>query len=190
MKGTLSKTTFIAQAHKIADHISVESIKEEIKQEVELSSMIPPAKVAEMYKNGKFDDYIEACVRDKRSPLFIERLRNVDRGKLTYSEFKTFFRTCCKNDSKLTNNSEYDIRKRIASKEIYGYFNNQNHVDFINIYTGLYGEMGGFKEEAEEISKLWGTLSIDERNLKIKTLLIKYRNQRAQNRVKPVLTPS
>jgi len=191
MKGTLSKTTFIAQAHKIANHISLEDLEPiEAEADTQLSSMIPPAKVAEMYRNGKLDDYIEACVRDKRSPLFIERLRTLDRGKLTYLEFKTFFRTCCKNDSKLTNNSEYDIRKRIASKEIYGYFNNKNHVDFINIYTGLHGEMGGFKEEADEIAKLWDTLSIDDRNLKIKTLLIKYRNQRAQNRVKPVLTPS
>lgn len=191
MKGTLSKTTFIIQARKIANHISIEHVEPmQAETNKQLSSMIPPAKVAEMYRDGKLDDYIEACVRDKRSPLFIERLRSLDRGKLTYSEFKTFFRTCCKNDSKLTNNSEYDIRKRIASKEIYGYFNNQNHVDFIDIYIGLHGEMEGFKDEAEEIAKLWSTLSIDERNLKIKTLLIKYRNQRAYIRGKEPLTPS
>lgn len=190
MKGTLSKTTFIAQAHKIADHISVESIKEEIKQEVELSSMIPPAKVAEMYKNGKFDDYIEACVRDKRSPLFIERLRNVDRGKLTYSEFKTFFRTCCKNDSKLTNNSEHDIRQRIGSKEIYGYFNNKNHEYFIELYSGIHGEMGGFREDLNAIANEWKNLSYSERNARIKSVIVKYRNQRAQNRVKCVISSS
>ena len=190
MKGTLSKTTFIAQAHKIAEHISVESIKEEIKQEVELSSMIPPAKVAEMYKNGKFDDYIEACVRDKRSPLFIERLRNVDRGKLTYSEFKTFFRTCCKNDSKLTNNSEHDIRQRIGSKEIYGYFNNKNHEYFIELYSGIHGEMGGFREDLNAIANEWKNLSYSERNTRIKSVIVKYRNQRAQNRVKCVIGSS
>ena len=190
MKGSLSISTFIKQSHKIANHIPLHTVKEEKQEEKELSSMIPPAKVAEMYRNGKLDDYIEACVRDKRSPLFIERLRTLDRGKLTYLEFKTFFRTCCKNDSKLTNNNMHDIRQRIASKEIYGYFNNKNHTDFINIYKGLYGEMGGFKEEADELADSWETLSIDDRNSKIKTLLIKYRNQRAQNRVKEVITPS
>jgi hypothetical protein len=191
MKGTLSIDTFIRHSHKIAKHIAVEHLEPVVpKKQVELSSMIPPAKVAEMYRNGKLDDYIEACVRDKRSPLFIERLRTLVRGKLTYLEFKTFFRTCCKNDSKLTNNSEHDIRKRIASNEIYGYFNNKNHIDFINIYIGLHGEMGGFKDDVEQLATSWELLSKDHRMLKIKTLLIKYRNQRAYIRGKEPLTPS
>jgi len=192
MKGTLSMATFIQHSHKIAKHISLDSIevKEEARKDIELSSMIPPAKVAEMYRNGKLDEYIEACVRDKRSPLFIERLRTLERGKLNYLEFKTFFRTCCKNDSKLTNNSQHDIRQRIGSKEIYGYFNNNNHEYLIELYTGIHGEMGGFREDLNVIANEWSTLSYAERNTRIQTVIVKYRNQRAQNRVKPVLTPS
>jgi len=190
MKGTLSMSRFIQHSHKIAKHISLDSIKEEKKQDVELSSMISPAKVTEMYINGKLDEYIEACVRDKRSPLFIERLRSLVGGKLTYLEFKTFFRTCCKNDSKLTNNSEHDIRQRIGSKEIYGYFNNNNHEYFIELYTGIHGEMGGFREDLAVIANEWSKLTYAERNLRIHAVIVKYRNQRAQNRVKPVITPS
>ena len=191
MKGTLSKTTFIIHAHKIAKHISDEGLEHiQSEPDKELSSMIPPAKVAEMYRDGKLDDYIEACVRDKRSPLFIERLRAIDRGKLSYLEFKTFFRTCCKNDSKLTNNSEHDIRQRIGSKEIYGYFNNNNHRYFIELYTDIHGQMGGFKEDMDVIANEWLQLTESERNTKIHSVIVKYRNQRAQNRVKEVITPS
>ena len=189
MKGTLSMQTFIQNAHKIAAHYPLESLLPIVTEPPkELSSMIPPAKVADMYRNGKFDDYIEACVRDKRSPLFIERLRTLDRGVLTYLEFKKFFRTCCKNDSKLTNNCIHDVRKRIATNEIYGYFNNNNHVDFINIYTGIHGRMGGLKEEAGALAVSWPKLSKEDRNDKIKKILVKYRNQRAQNRVKEDVT--
>jgi hypothetical protein len=190
MKGSININTFIEHAHKIAKYYPLETLVPQVPEPPkELSSMIPPAKVADMYRNGKFDDYIEACVRDKRSPLFIERLRTLDRGVLTYLEFKKFFRTCCKNDSKLTNNSAHDVRKRIATNEICGYFNNNNHTDFITIYTGIYGKMGGLKEEADALAESWSTLSKEDRKEKITTLLVKYRNQRAQNRVKPDPSP-
>ena len=184
MKRSMSIDTFVDHAHKIAAHISTETLVIQTEEKKELSSMIPPAKVAEMYRNNKFDTYIEACVRDKRSPLFIERLRELRPNVLTYNEFKVFFRTCCKNDSKLSNNSKYDIRKRIGTKEIYGYFNNKNHTDFIEVYTKIYGKMGGLKEDLDTIANEWNTLTVIERNSCIKTILIKYRNQRAQNRVK------
>jgi hypothetical protein len=182
MKGTLSVSTFINHSHKIANHIGVVSIEEP--RSHPLSSMIPPAKVAEMYRNNKLDEYIEACVRDKRSPLFIERLRSLDQGKLTYTEFKTFFRTCCKNDSKLTNSNAHDQRKRIGSKEIYGYLNNNNYEYFVELYTQIYGQMGGFKEDMHAIANDWSGLTFIQRNARIQTVLVKYRNQRAYNRGK------
>jgi len=191
MKGSININTFIEHAHKIAKHYPLETLVPQVPEpKKELSSMIPPSKVAEMYRNGKLDEYIEACVRDKRSPLFIERLQTLQRGVLTYLEFKTFFRTCCKNDSKLTNNSENELRKRIGSSEICGYFNIKNQNEFITIYTGLYGETEGLKEEVDALAESWPTLSKEDGKEKIKTLLIKYRNQRAYIKGKASITPS
>jgi hypothetical protein len=182
MKGTLSKHSFINQAHKIATQHCVEYISDykEESQETLLSSMIPPLKVAEMYRNGKFNLYIEACIRDKRSPLFIERLKNIENNKLTYKEFREFFRTCCKTDSKLCSNNVAGNRKRLSLKEIYGYFNNKNSEYGINLYESIHGKMDGFKEDMQIIVDKWDSLSFDERTLNIHKVIIKYRNKKAK----------
>mgnify|MGYP000175734130 CR=1 FL=1 len=102
-------------------------IKEEVDTEVTvLSSLIPPMKVAEIYRNGKFSLYLEACIRDKRSSVFIERLKTIETKKLSYREFIDFFRNCCKADSKLCTSHLSHDRKRLSYKELYDYFNNEN----------------------------------------------------------------
>jgi ribosomal protein L34E len=181
MKGTLSKRIFIIQAHKIAIQNPVEDISdsEDEAEKTLLSSMIAPLKVAEMYRNGKFNLYIEACIRDKRSPLFIERLKTIENNKLTYREFREFFRTCCKTDSKLCSNNIAGNRQRLSLKEIYGYFNNKNSEYGINLYESIHGKMDGFKEDMEIIADNWDSLSFDERTSSIHKVIIKYRNKKA-----------
>ena len=184
MKGTLSRNTFILQAHKIANKFPInEIIKEEVDTEVTvLSSLIPPMKVAELYRNGKFNIYIDACIRDKRSPLFIERLKSINTN-MSYREFIEFFRTCCKTDSKLCASHLSHDRKRISLKEIYGYFNNKNSDYAIELYQAVHGEMGGFKEDMEFIDKHWDTLSFEQRNDSINTVIVKYRNKRTNGTI-------
>lgn len=184
MKGTLSINTFIIQAHKIANKCPVnEIIKEEVDTEVTvLSSLIPPMKVAEIYRNGKFNLYIDACIRDKRSPLFIERLKGINTN-MSYREFIKFFRTCCKTDSKLCASHLSHDRKRISLKEIYGYFNNKNSDYAIELYQAVHGEMGGFKEDMEFIAKHWDTLSFEQRNDSINKIIVKYRNKRTNGTI-------
>jgi hypothetical protein len=184
MKGTLTKNTFITQAHKIATHNPVEEMtdsEDDIKDDI-LSSNIPPAKVTELFRRGKINLYIEACVRDNRSPLFIERIKNIQDKNMSYNEFKAFFRTCCKTDSKLVAAHLTNERKRISEKELYGYFNNKNGKAAIEIYQSIHGKMVGFKEDMEEIMDKWDILSFDERSSNIHTIIVKYRNQKAQGR--------
>lgn len=184
MKGTLTKNTFITQAHKIATYNPVEEMTDsdnEVKDydNTILSSNIPPAKVTELFRSGKINLYIEACVRDKRSPLFIERIKNIQDKNMSYNEFKAFFRTCCKTDSKVVASHFNNIRKRISEKELYGYFNNKNGKAAIEIYESIHGKMVGFKEDMEEIIDKWDILSFDERSSNIHKILVKYRNQKA-----------
>lgn len=181
MKGTLSKNTFITQAHKIATHNPVEEMSDsddDIKNDI-LSSNIPPSKVTELFRSGKINLYIEACIRDNRSPLFIERIKNIQSSNMSYNEFKTFFRTCCKTDSKLVASHLNNKRERISQKELYGYFNNKNGKYAIDIYQCIHGVMVGFKEDMEKIIDTWDTLTFDERIANIKKVLVKYRNQKA-----------
>jgi hypothetical protein len=188
MKGTLSRNTFILQAHKIANKFPVnEIIKEEVDTEVTvLSSLIPPTKVAEIYRNDKFNLYLEACIRDKRSTVFIERLKTIENKKLSYREFLDFFRKCCKADSKLCASHLSHDRKRLSYKELYDYFNNENSEYAIELYQAVHGVMGGFKEDMEELADTWNVLSFDERTSGLYSIMIKYQNQRAHGTVKKI----
>jgi len=186
MKGTLSKNIFIQQAHKISLQHPLENISEDEDVPVNtiLSSTIQPLKVAELYRHNKFDLYIEACIRDKRSPQFIERLKGIKDKKLSYREFIEFFRTSCKADSRLCSIQSLSDRKRISQKEIYGYFNNNNSKDIIELYQSIHGKMVGFKEDMEEIAKNWDSTSVDQRTSSIYKVVVKYQNQRAHGTVK------
>ena len=189
MKGSLLKKTFITQAHKIASYHPVEEMsdsEDEIQPQTQtlLSSTIPPSKVTEMYRSGKINEYIDACVRDNRSPLFIERIKSILNKKLSYNDFKVFFRGCCKSDSKLCISHASMDRKRISYKEIYGYFNNKNGKYAIEVYQSVHGVMAGFKEDMEGIEKKWDTMTYDERTSEIHSVMVKYQNKRANGSVK------
>jgi hypothetical protein len=193
MKGTLSKNAFITQAHKIAIQHRIEEMSESEEEDIIMSSTIPPSKVAELYRNGKFGIFIEQCIKDKRSPLFIEKLKGIQGNKMSYNEFKIFFRTCCKTDSKLVSSHLTNERKRISQKELYGYFNNKNSEYAVDIYESIHGVMPGFKEDMTAIAEIWDILTFDERTSSIYTILVKYRNQRTNGTVKSIaneLTPS
>jgi hypothetical protein len=143
-------------------------------------------KVAELYRNGKFNLYLEACIRDKRSTVFIERLKTIENKKLSYREFLDFFRNCCKADSKLCASHLSHDRKRLSYKELYDYFNNENSEYAIELYQAVHGEMGGFKEDMEGLADTWSVLSFDERTSGLYSIMIKYQNQRAHGTVKKI----
>jgi hypothetical protein len=181
MKGTLTKNTFITQAHRIAKHTSVEDIKSEEEKPILLSSNIAPSKVAELYKNGKIHLFIEACVRENRSPLFIEKIKNTPKD-MNYNDFKLFFRKCCKADFNLSANHFSHDRKRISLREICAYFNNNDSEHAIQLYESIHGCIDGFKEDMEEIARVWDTLSLEQKNTNLTKVIIKYRNQKAHGR--------
>ena len=187
MKGTMTRRSFILQAHKIATQFPIEELSDSEEESDNdsnvLSSTISPMKVAELYRNGKLKLFIDACIRDARSPLFIERLKGVETTKMGYREFVYFFRQCCKTDSKLAVAHASNQRQRISYKEIYGYFNNKNSKYAIDIYQNAHGVMSGFKEDMETIAEKWDTLSFDERTSAIYSVMVKYQNKRAYGSV-------
>jgi len=188
MKGTLSRKAFILQAHKIAAEFPIEELSDSEEEPentlVQLSSNISPMKVGELYRHGKLNEYIEACVRDNRSPLFIEKLKGIENTKMAYREFNYYFRMCCRGEYKLISSNSNKPKQRVSYREIYAYFNNKNSKHAIELYQSVHGIMGGFKEDMEKIAEKWDQLSFDERKSSIYTVMVKYQNQRAHGTVK------
>lgn len=179
MKHTLSKNDFIRQVHKIAmNHVLHSSESTTDSKSTRISSMIPPKKVVELYRYGKFNEFIEACEKDKRHPFYIERLKTVSMT-LTTSEFKEWFKTCCRADAKYMATKENIKHKHVSQKEIYALLNAKSVQLAIDTYVSVHGVIPGFKDEIEHLSTTWATLSFDERTLQIKKIMIKYRNIRA-----------
>ena len=181
LKNTMSKHEFISQIHKIAKNFKVYDSDDESESESESTrvlSMIPPKKVVELYRYGKFDDFIEACEKDNRDQSFIERLKTVDK-KMTNLEFKKWFRTCCAADAKSTvAKKNIKQRRQVLQKDIYALLNTKSVKLAIDTYVSVHGVIPGFKDEIEHLSNSWETLSFDERTLEIKKIMIKYRNIR------------
>jgi hypothetical protein len=188
MKGTLTRKAFILQAHKIAAEFPIEELSDSEEEQddiiVQLSSNISPMKVGELYRHGKLNEYIEACIKDNRSPLFIEKLKGIQNNKMTYREFNYYFRMCCRAESKEISSNSNRPKQRISYREIYAYFNNKNSKYAIELYQSVHGTMGGFKEDMEKIAEKWDRLSFDERKSTIYTVMVKYQNQRAHGTVK------
>jgi hypothetical protein len=188
MKGGLSKHRFITQAHKISTQHPVEDMSEsedEVQEEF-ISSRISPSKVAELYRRGKLNIYIEACIREKRSSIFIERLKTI-KEKMSYNDFKKLFRSYCKSESKFSSITMTSDRKRISYKEIYGYINNKSSEYAIELYQSVHGILPGFKEDIEDIVSLWDTITFDERMSRIYKTMIKYQNKRAHGTLENTL---
>ena len=182
LKNTMSKHEFILQIHKIANNFKVYNSDDESESDSEptrILSMIPPKKVAELYRYGKFNDFIETCKKENRDPSFIERLKTVD-TKMTNVEFKKWFRTCCAADAKSTvAKKNIKQRRQVLQKDMYALINAKSIKLAIDTYVSVHGIIPGFKDEIEHLSKCWETLSFDERTLEIKKIMIKYRNIRA-----------
>jgi hypothetical protein len=181
MKCDISKHDFIAHVHKIANNYELTNSNSDTEGEAtRVLSMIPPKKVAELYKYGKFNEFIEMCEKDNRHPFFIERLKSINTN-MTHLEFKEWFRTCCRADAKYMATKENIKGKQVSQKEIYALLNTKNVKIAIDTYVSVHGIVPGFKDEIEHLSKSWDSLSFDERTEQIKKIMIKYRNIRAYN---------
>jgi len=173
MKRDLTVDEFIDQIVKIYNNFKDKetvSFTQEKKP-----SYIKPRKIIDIYNRGKLDEYIELCVKDERSPLFIEKLRFLKTVKLSEREVRNYIRSCLCSD---TNRENIQSRQRISKKELFGYLEMKNVDMCIRRYSEVHGTPEGFEEDIRNLVRFWNT--DNEINfIEFNKVLVKYQNKRA-----------
>ena len=148
-------------------------------------SFIRPTKIVEMYIRDKLSDYIELCVKDNRSPIFIQKLTELlnKKPKLSSEEFKKYIKTILLSETRSTVLTEVNSRKRIPRKEIIGYLNLNNIDAIINIYEKTFGHDDELKDDFIYLGNQWSTFNDDEKPVALEKVFIKYQNKRAKNKL-------
>jgi hypothetical protein len=189
-KGTLSILEFKTHIIKLAREFEKEE-KNEIIQSTALlllepcsltkKSYIRPGKVVELYLKGKLSEYIQVCINDTRSPIFIKKLEdiNVASSKLTAAEFKKQLTNALFSETRAKLLTESESRKRIPRKELFGYMNTHNSKELIKVYEQIFGKVEGFEYDINMLNEKWDTLSDSTKKVELEKVLIKYQNKRA-----------
>jgi len=178
MKSDLEKNDFLNHIHKIYLHSFTDNKSIESSIIEEKKSYIRPRKILEIYKNKKIQEYIELCKKEQRSPLFILKLEKLLTETLRESECLLFIKNALRSDANsliLTNKNK---RQRISHKELYGFLENNNPSEFIDIYENVHGIVEGFESDVNDLMNRWKNLVAAEKEAELNKLLIKYQNIR------------
>jgi len=155
--------------HKMEDndeHTSEEKIHK--------NSYVRPKCIVTLYHNHKLDDYIQLCIKDERSPLFIDKIRDLTTMTLNECEVRKYVKNILKSE---TNTSAIEIHSRVSTKELFGYLKVKNVNKCIDTYALAHGEPDGFRSDIETLVREWKPDEEVNRQ-ELKRVLIKYQNKR------------
>jgi hypothetical protein len=172
MKNVHSLSFFKEHVRKMYNKMQEEeesSEEEQEEEQVTKKSYVRPKTIVTMYHNKKLDDYIQLCIEDERSPLFIDKIRQLQTLTLSEVDVRKYVKNVLKSH---TNSSSIEVRSRVSTKELLGYLKLKNVDKCIEIYSRAHGEPEGFREDIESLIQK----ELDEKELK--RILIKYQNKR------------
>jgi hypothetical protein len=137
-------------------------------------SYIRPKTLVSLYHQKKLDDYIQLCIEDERSPLFIDKIRELKTMTLNEVDVRKYIKNVLKSHS---NSSSIEVRSRVSQKELFGFLKLRNIDKCIETYARVHGEPDGFRNDIEQLLKDWKDDN-EENERELKRVIIKYQNKR------------
>ena len=175
MKSDLEKDDVLNHICKIYLHTFTNERKE-ISTPEEKRSYIRPQKILELYKNKKIPEYIELCKRDKRSVLFIEKIEKLLNPILKEMECLIIIKNALRSDSNSVSLTNKNERQRISKKVLFGFLENNQPNNLIELYESVHEKIEGFSEDIKNLAQIWKT--VNDKNVELNKVLIKYQNIR------------
>jgi hypothetical protein len=176
MKSDLAKEEFLNHICKIYLHLYEEKDTIESTSEIEKKSYIRPQKILEFYRTKKINEYIQLCKDDKRSPLFILNLEKLLNPILKETECLTIIKNALRSDSNSVSLTIKNERQRISKKILFGFLENNQPNNLIELYESVHGKIEGFDEDVKTLAQSWKT--VNDKNIELNKLLIRYQNIR------------
>jgi hypothetical protein len=175
MKGTLTVDEFMS--HISAIYHTCKDRDQSRLTSVSPPSYVKPRKILDMYNRGAIQSYIDMCIVDGRSPLFIEKMKFLSTIQLTEKEARNFIRSSLCADVQHEYNQN---RQRISKKELFGYLE-MGRVDLcIQRYAEVHGLPAGFEDDIHMLVRCWSN-DMDLNAIEFGKVLVKYQNKRAHH---------
>lgn len=188
MKGELTLNEFKEHVNKLSVIFLKASENTIVQSNIVLNkekSYIRPTKIVNLYIRDKLDEYIKLCIEDNRSPIFIQKLKDlkVKTPKLSPSELKKYIKNILFAETRTTLLTDIKVRKRIPRKEIIGYLKLNNIKAIVNLYENTFGKDDEVEDDFTYLGSIWDKLSDIDKPIQLEKILIKYQNRRAKSKV-------
>jgi hypothetical protein len=176
MKGDLSLTAFLSRIEKIYEKsktvdnvvtVTVPTLEEN-------TSYVAPKKILELYMKNRIQVYIEVCIKEERSPLFVEKIEELKTVGLRENDVRHIIRCALQADTK---SKKIVDRSRVSRKELFGFLKLKNVDKVIETYSRVHGEPAGFRTDVEDLLKNWKE-DEEANESSLKRVIVKYQNKR------------
>ena len=178
LKGDLQYDEFLELIVKICNNMKIKGNLPRIEETTSTPSYMRPRKILEYYKRGKLTDYIDLCKKDNRSPLLLEKIKDLSLKKVGEKEFIKTIKNILLSEVNYNRKNERSNRQRIPNKILYEYFESNKKDEIIKLYEDVHGIVEGFRDDVGELSTVWQNTSAIDKPLLLNKLLIKYQNKR------------
>jgi hypothetical protein len=148
-------------------------------------SYIRPSEIVLHFSNGTLAKYYEDCLKDGRSPTYVERLKKAAADCKTNIEFAAILRAILQTETNREKITE-SCRKHMSFDDFKGYLNAGTPAFALELHESVNGKLLGFKEDLTALFAKWTDYSDTEKDRFCKKLIVKYRNQRAHGKAKVI----
>lgn len=178
MKMELSISAFESQIEKIYKYLKENPLLSNDYSGYNRKSYIRPREIVNLYKTKKLSNYIQTCLEDKRSPSFIEKMKDLSILDLNEIEARAYIKNALKLESNIISNST--SRQRINRKEMFGHLKNKDIESCIKHYNYVHGTPDGLREDIEFLITYWNDDDNSKNLEQFNSIIIKYQNKRNQ----------
>jgi hypothetical protein len=148
-------------------------------------SYIRPGEIVSHFSNGTLAKYYEDCLKDGRSPTYVERIKKAAIECKTNIEFAAILRAILQTETNREKITESG-RKHMSYDDFKGYLNAGTPAFALELHESVNGKLLGFKEDLTALFAKWTDYSDAEKDRFCKKLIVKYRNQRAHGKAKVI----
>jgi hypothetical protein len=148
-------------------------------------SYIRPGEIVSHFSNRTLAKYYEDCLKDGRSPTYVERLKKAAADSKTNIEFAAILRAILQTETNREKITESG-RKHMSYDDFKGYLNAGTPAFALELHESVNGKLLGFKEDLTALFAKWTDYSDAEKDRFCKKLIVKYRNQRAHGKAKVI----
>ena len=131
-----------------------------------------------LYMNKQLNKYIDSCISDKRSQVYIDKLTTATAYTMTKEEFVIYLKKIARNEVRLTSDVLIEERQRVPRNEIKALLAANKVLDAVKLYEAVWGYTKTIREDFTNVAEQWNILDVEQKEKTLQALFIKYSNRR------------